>query len=455
VIVATPEGYRAAKMNMATPVVMPSYFINLVGDGAAATYAKLYRTNPWLNAGIRTIAWGMARSPLQVYVREDDGQRSAVRWTDKTRGRNSTAQRIDKGLNTPSSRAPRIGPQRRMRRTMVDYLVYTNAIWEIEPDGTLTHIPWKQIKPLQAADESIIGYMMTTLHETRYLVPEQVIHFCSDDDPDSPVGAPPIGALTHTLALHDAIQRHLTSFYGNAARPSANLKLSPQAKKEDMEYVQGVMRDLYQSPENAGKVVVTTGDFQPITSGTDQSQLVELAKLSREEIAGVLRIPGPVLGFLENAIKSNVKELREQYIRDVIGNWAPSIEDDIWTQLLYPMGYTARDIFTEFDLDKHLRPDMEGLATVSSTMVNTATLNERRRWFNLKDLPYPEADTLPTTPGAAFLGIEGSTGTNPGGDGEEQITEPHDPDKAPKPPRPEEQPKPRDGDLDGILSEPK
>ena len=84
----------------------------------------------------------------------------------------------------------------------------------------------------------------------------------------------------------------------------------------------------------------------------------------------------------------------------------------------------------------------------------TATLNERRRWFNLPDLPFPEADTIPTTPGAAFLGIEASTGTDPNS-GEDQITEPHASDKAPKPPRPEEVPKPRDADLDGQVNEPK
>jgi hypothetical protein len=236
-------------------------------------------------------------------------------------------------------------------------------------------------------------------------MPEQVIHFNAADDPESVLGLSPIGSLKYTLALHDALQRHLVNFFDNAARPSGNLKLQPGASEKAIEAVSTQVRELYASPENAGRVMITTGDFQAITAGHDQSQIIELAKLSREEIAGGLRIPGPVLGFLEHAIKSNVKELREQYIRDVIGNWAPAMEDDIMAQRVR-VDPTMKRLFVEFDLDVHLRPDMESLAEVSVKMETTATTNERRRWFNLPDLDHEEAETVAAVPGGTYMGID-------------------------------------------------
>src|SRR5690606_15663626 len=135
-----------------------------------------------------------------------------------------------------------------------------------------------------------------------------------------------------TLALHEALQRHLVNFFANSARPSANIKLQPGASKDTIELIRQQVREMYAAPENAGKVMVTTGDFQPITAQADQAQIIELVKLSREEIAAAFRIPPPVLGILDRAIMSNVRELREHYIRDAVGPWASFIEDDLQAQ---------------------------------------------------------------------------------------------------------------------------
>lgn len=382
--------------------IAQSNIAQLVGDDNMATHARLYKENPWLNAGVRTIAWGLSRSPLRVYELMADGQRKIMRHDLPSRGVDSVAVRLDRELNAP---AGRVGPQRRMRSTVTDYLLYGNALWDIsQPEGTY-HVPWNRIDPIEGDYVPILGYRIKGSKKDRFLAPEDVIHFNAADDPESVLGLSPIGSLKYTLALHDALQRHLVRFFENSARPSGNLRLQAGANEKAIESISSQIRELYASPENAGKVIVTTGEFQAITAGHDQSQIVELAKLSREEIAGGLRIPGPVLGFLEHAIKSNVKELREQYIRDVIGNWAPAMEDDIMAQRVRS-DPTLRRIFVEFDLDVHLRPDLEALASVAAKTGETVTTNERRRWFNLPDLPHEEANTVSTSPGGTYLGIE-------------------------------------------------
>ena len=431
-------------------------FLKLVGDANWASYARLYRENPWVNAAIRTISWGLARSPLRVYELKADGQREVCRYDlPGRRGRDPVGVRLDRELNAPTGR---IGPQRRMRATMVDYLVHGNALWDISQPEGVWRIPWSKVEVLEGEDMPILGYRIkSSVGRDRFIAPEDVIHFCADDDPDSVLGVPPICALKHTLALHEALQRHLVHFFENSARPSANLRLDKGANDQTIKMIQQQVRELYASPENAGRIIVTTGDFQAITAGHDQSQIIELAKLSREEIAGVFRIPGPVLGFLDNAIKSNVKELREQHIRDVIGAWAPAVEDDIMAQRVR-VDPTLQHHFVEFDLDAQLRPDLEGLADVAAKTMHTVSTNERRRWFNLPDLPYPEADTVPSVPGGGYLGMAPEPA--PAGEGEVTGNEETERTRGPRKNAPEfegktKPKKQRDADLDGLLFEPK
>lgn len=378
--------------------------LTVTGLLESQSYSALYKSNPWVNAAVRSIAWGLSRMPLGVYSFTEDGQRQNIDWrVPGGPGAPSAAYRLSEELNT-SAPLDRAGPQRRMRRTMTDYLVFGNAIWVIEPDG-LWYVPWKKIRVLTGTDVEILGYEILGSTGNRFLAPEQVIHFNAGDDPDSPIGVSPMESLTYTLQLHEAIQRHLVKFFENSARPSANFKLDKATNKDTIKFVQEQLRDLYSGPENAGKVLVTTGDYQPLTASNDQSQLVELARLSREEIAGVYRIPLPVLGVLDHAIKSNVKELRQQYVRDAIGNWAPAVEDDIVTQRVRP-NKALRGYFIEFDMDQHLKPDLEGMAEAFVKLERTMTTNDRRRKIGLPDLPYPEADTVPATPGSSYLGIK-------------------------------------------------
>lgn len=374
--------------------------IPLLGLDAQASYNALYKSNPWVFAGVRAIAIGMSRNKLGVYRREANGDRLRIRYDGP--GNDIGGKDLDRLLNGPVRRQ---GSAKRMRRTVVDYLVRGNALWEETSDG-LVLIPWRRVSPILSADNEILGWDITSSKPGghRQLPPENVVHFSGGDDPDSELGVSVLASLRYTLQLFEALQRHMVKFFENSARPSGNLKVDKLQDQEKLAWMQEQFRQLYTSPENAGKVIITTGDFQPITAGADQSQLIELVKLSREEIASVLRIPMPVLGVLDNAIKSNVRELRVQMTRDTLGGYSSSFEDEIMAQVVDP-SVAYEGLFTEWDFDDQLRPDFEALATAFVQMEKTMTTNERRAMLNKPALDFPEADTVATTPGSAYMGI--------------------------------------------------
>lgn len=372
--------------------------IPLLGTTEVADYSRIYRTNPWVFAAVRHIAWGLSRSMIGVYRYNDKDDRIRVRY-DRP-GSDIAGKDLDRKLN---GAAGRIGPQRRMRRTLVDYLVYGDALWVEQPDGYY-HVPYKRWSLLED-DGEILGFRLTGTNGKHRDIPAvDTVLFSCGDDPNSSLGQSSIGALTYTLQLYEALQRHLVKFFENSARPSGNLKLQPNAGIEAMEFMREQFRQLYTSPENAGKVIVTTGEFQAITAEASQAQIVELTKLSREEIAAVYRIPAPVLGILDNAIKANVKELREQDVRDALGSYAPALEDDMRAQIVAPMAMYD-GLYVEFDLDAHLRPDLEGMGSLFVNLEKTITTNERRGMLNLPKLDAPEADTVASTPGSEYLGM--------------------------------------------------
>jgi phage portal protein BeeE len=69
--------------------------------------------------------------------------------------------------------------------------------------------------------------------------------------------------------------------------------------------------------------MVTSAEWQALSADPQASNIVELAKLSREEIAAAFQVPPPILGILERAIRANVTELRSQFLRDVVGRTRP------------------------------------------------------------------------------------------------------------------------------------
>lgn len=367
------------------------------GRVTRASYADLYRKNPWVYGAVQVKARGLARLPCKVYRLDEEGNRERVRGdTPQGAGRPTGGANLDAKLKHPNDTTS--GYQLKLS-TAVDLEIYGNALWKIGRDRMngldgLWHVPWKKVSVILGEEVPIQGYeIVGTTGKRTVLDPDQVIHFGRGDDPESPLGTSPMEPLARTTGLMDAMRRFLLAYFRNQARPSGNLKLPPGADQGVLEFIRDEVQEIYSSPENAGRPMVTTGDWQQLSDEPQHSQVVELDKLSREEVCAALLVPPPLLGILDRAIMSNVRELRDHYYQDVIGPEAVAVESDLMSQLL-PRFSSLDDLFVEFDMDAMLRPNLLDRAKAYREMRFVYTPNEIRRTENLDPIKDERADTI-------------------------------------------------------------
>lgn len=394
----------------------------------AATYAALYRSNPWVYSAVSIIARNVARLPLKVYELDVDGNRKRVRGDLPLPGRPSAGAALDNLLRRPE---PGVSRREWLTKLMVDRLVYGNALAIVERDqGAVVgiwHVPWRKVAVKEGTDVPILFYEIRgdswlgvsnlerqgiriggPLESTKgaiAVVPEDAIHFGRGGNVDSPMGLSPLAPLKFTLALHDALWRHLTSYFRNQARPSGLLKVNPQTSDEMKKKIREEIARLYSSPENAGKMMLTSAEWTPITDSPDHAKIVELARLSREEIVTTFGLAPTDAGIMDKGQFANVSSNRSRFVRDVLGGWAAEVEDDLNAQFI-GRNDAWRSYFAEFDLGEMLRPDLEARAKTYADLRSVLTPNEMRRMENLTPLPHKSADTVWFPSGQVALGME-------------------------------------------------
>lgn len=401
-----------------------------LGQPRWATYREVYLTNPWVWAAVNVLSRGAARLPLHVFALDENGRKQRQRGDlpGQPPGRPAAGAALAKLLASPT---PGVSRNAAIGATFRDRLIYGNALWRIDRLGAggnpvgLPRVPWRQLaKVHQDADERPTMYELRRRagdSDPQRLLPADVIHFGLASD-DGAVGVSPLESCRYTLALHDAVVRHLIAYFANSARLSGHLQVERLTRDKARE-IRDAITEMYASPENAGKVMVTSGKWESIADSPDHAQVVELVQLSREEVAAAYAVPPPVLGILDRAIKSNVKELREQYVRDSIGPLASDFEAELQAQLLARMPGWA-SLFVEFQLAEQLRPDLEARALVYQRLMACGwTWDEIRTYENMPALDLPGLSDVPWVPSgqqpaSAWVGGPPQPKPSPNGSGD-------------------------------------
>lgn len=219
---------------------------------------------------------------------------------------------------------------------------------------------------------------------------EQVIYI-DGYSPDGMLGGvSPIESLREILAEEYEAARMRAQTFRNGARTSGYLERptgapswSPQARDR----FRAGWRSQYNGggTEAGGTPILEDGMKYVSASQTAKDlQYIESRKLTREEVASAYFIPPPMVGLLDKATFSNIKEQHKNLYQDTLGPWLQRIVQELTLQLFPDYGDMSR-FYIEFNLEEKMRGSFEEQAVQLQASVGGPwmTRNEARAMRNL------------------------------------------------------------------------
>jgi HK97 family phage portal protein len=366
-------------------------------------YAALYSSQPNIRKCVDFLARNMAQLGIHAFRRVSD--------TDRERLVNHEVIRWLSDPRQPKSR------YRLIEDLMGDMGLYFNAVWakvrgQFE-DGTkkitLVRLPPGEI--------TVKGLLLPTSYEWAGIpfTPADVVAFTGYNPINPLLGLSPLETLKDLLENDIAATANRTAYWQNSARiegiierPKAAGKWTPEQKQQFREQWQG----RFAGPGNAGMTPILEDDmtWKPSSFSSRDSEYNLSRKLTAEECAGLYHIPLPLVGLLDHATFSNIREQHKQLYADTLGPWCEMIIEELERQLLPEASDTA-DVYLEFNIADKLKGSFEEQAGALHALVGRPlmTPNEGRARLNLPAITDdPTADEIAAQQGIAAPPVDGA-----------------------------------------------
>ncbi|MFI8412811.1 phage portal protein [Paeniglutamicibacter gangotriensis] len=347
---------------------------------SAMSSAQMWRTQPNLRTVVSFRARNVAQLGLHVFERVDD--------SDRRRDRVSP---LAVALRSPD-----------LNMTAYDLVfslvgdldLFDRAYWMVGwKDGapSLRRLPPSWVEAVHSDPWTIKHYMVSTDGGRTKVAPENILAF-SGYSPSSVDGcSPTIEALKETLKEQIEATAYRAQVWKRGGRVSAVLERPKDAPNWSDGAREAFRDDWYSKYTGRGSMAGGTPILEDgmklnrIDFNAQEQQYVESAKLALSTIAGAFHVNPTMVGLLDNANYSNVREFRRMLYGDTLGPLLAQIEDRINTFLLPMLGMDPATHYAEFNLGEKLQGSFEEQAAVMQTMVGgpLMTRNEGRGKFNL------------------------------------------------------------------------
>lgn len=356
------------------------------------TYAALYREQPNVRVCVEFLARNIAQLGLHVFRRKSD--------TDRERLTDHGLARV---IARPLPREFKWTRYRLIETLVSDLGIYWNAYWlKVPAAGTvlgLLPVPPDMMTPLGGL--VITGYELNLGGVVKKLAADEVVHI-RGYNPENPIaGLSPLETLRRILSEEHAAGDYREFMWRNKARMEGIVE-RPAEAPEWSDVARNRFREefgaLYSGEEASGTTAVLEDGmtWKPVAFNSQQAEYLGGRKLTREECARAFHIPLPLVGILDHATFSNIKEQHKHLYQDSLGPWLRMIEEDIELQLLgdFP---DSDGVYCEFNIQEKLQGSFEEQSTAFQTAVGRPwmTPNEARARQNMPRLE-GDADELGT-----------------------------------------------------------
>lgn len=255
------------------------------------------------------------------------------------------------------------------------------TIYRLRPD---------RVRIVVAADGTEVGYVYTTGDNRSLPIPyefDEVIHFRYPNPLDDHYGMGTVEAISQVLDMHSAQTLHITGYFQNGARISGVLTVAETMTDTQFERLKDSWRENYAGPANAYKMLIAEGasGYTPISQTPIASGVVELAKMTKDEILSGFGIPAPLLGGLMENANYKMEESQHIFLRAMIPK-ARRIAERFEIDLISRWGL-------DFKIDAHANEPMEVRIAHAKEMLGAgATLNQALEAMGLPPSDDPKAD---------------------------------------------------------------
>ena len=353
-------------------------------DQYAYDYATIYRTQPNVRTCVEFLARNVAQLGLHVYRR--------VSQTDRQR---LTDHPLAQVLSRPLPAEYKVTRYRLIESLVSDLGIYANAYWlkirvEGAPAGLLRVPPWMV---------TVYGKLTPVRYEVnlgdgppRKFVADEVVHLRGYNPDSGALGVSPLETLRRILAEEHAMGDYREHYWRNSARMNGLIR-RPASAPAWSDAARGRFKAefeaLYGGAENSGRTAILEEDMEWVATqfNAQESEYLGARKLGREECARTYHIPPPLVGILDHATFSNIREQHKSLYSDTLGPWLAMIEQDVQLQLL-PEFEDTDGVYCEFNIAEKLQGDFEEQTKALQSAVGRPwmTANEARGVMNLPAL---------------------------------------------------------------------
>jgi HK97 family phage portal protein len=348
--------------------------------------ATIYRQQPNLRTLISFLARNIAQLGVHTYQRVGDTDR-------KRETKDPAAQTLARPNKTMTT-------YDLFFRLVADLALWDEALWlvtediESESGWTIQPIPMRWVVKFKGGDlwgPQSVEVLPPGAAQPTTISMDEVIHFHGWDPDNLHRGVSPVEALKATISeqIHAAVYREQQWTKGGrvgmvVSRPKDAPSWTADQKRKFKEILDAKLAGDNGS-DAGGSIIFEDGmDGKRLGFSAKEDQFVEAAKLSFTTVCQVYHVNPTMVGLLDNANFSNVKEFRRMLYGETLGPTLVQLEDRL-NSFLLPRIASKSNLYYEFNVKEKLRGSFEEEAQFLQAAVGGPYMarNEARARQNL------------------------------------------------------------------------